>query len=127
MTLHGVGVDVADSSRLRRLLQAGGDRFARRWFSGREVAECAGSAAPELAFAERFAAKEAVWKAISVPWDGSLPWARIEVVRGNDGLPEVRLDGRVAEAARLAGVTSISVSWSSTGRLATAVALAGSD
>ncbi|MDQ7991610.1 MAG: holo-ACP synthase [Propionicimonas sp.] len=123
MNLRGVGVDLADAGRLRRLLDAHGERFAHRWFAGPEVAECESEPVPAVAYACRFAAKEAVWKALAVPWDGSLPWRWI-VVAAAAGTPEVELRGRVADAARLAGVTSVRVSWSSSGDLATAVALA---
>lgn len=126
MTLRGVGIDVADVGRLQHLLDAHGERFTHRWFAESEIAACESATRPATAYAWRFAAKEAVWKAIGVPWDGSLPWRWIVVTQGG-GRPAVELLGRVGEAARQAGVTSVSVSWSSSGDLATAVALAHTD
>lgn len=119
----GVGIDVVGVARLARLLDLYGDRLAARWFAASEVAECESDPCPAVAYACRFAAKEAVWKALAVSWDGSLPWRWI-VVGTATGTPEVELRGRVAGAAQLAGVTSVSVDWSSSGDLATAVAFA---
>lgn len=124
MGLRGVGVDVADTRRFGRLLDASPERFAQRWFDPAEIEECTADD-PAQAYACRFAAKEAVWKAISVPWDGGLPWRSIVVLGSTpDRPPQVRLRGRVGEAARLAGVTSIVVSWDCHDHLAVAIAVA---
>ena len=64
MTLCGVGIDVADVGRLARVLQRSGGRFTARWFTAEERRECEGAAQPVTAYATRFAAKEAVWKAL---------------------------------------------------------------
>ncbi len=122
MTVHGVGIDVADVSRLARLVERG-ETFTRRWFTPDEVTECAAAQVPADAYAGRFAAKEAVWKAMGLQWDGPVPWLSIAVVSAGDGLA-VRLDGAVGKAAGSAGVGSISVTISATASLATAVAIA---
>ncbi len=122
MAVHGVGIDVAEVSRLARLVQRG-ESFTHRWFTADEVAECGAAEFPATAYAGRFAAKEAVWKALGLHWDGPVPWASIAVLGDGDGL-EVRLYGEVESAAALAGVGPISVTISGTASLATAVAVA---
>ncbi|NGN93019.1 4'-phosphopantetheinyl transferase superfamily protein [Nocardioides sp. KC13] len=64
MSLQGVGVDVADIRRFARLLAMRGSGFAVRWFTDAEIAQCMAAATPATAFAMRYAAKEAVWKAL---------------------------------------------------------------
>lgn len=122
MAVHGVGIDVADVSRLARLVERG-ESFTHRWFTPDEVAECSAAQDPAAAYAGRFAAKEAVWKALGLHWDGPVPWQSITVLHAGDRLA-VRLQGPVASAAELALIGSINVTISGAGSLATAVAIA---
>ena len=78
---------------------------------------------PSRHFAARYAAKEAVAKALPVFWDGPLPWRSIEIVNDPRGVPLVRLSGAVLEAATRAGIGEISVSLSHCDEYATAIAL----
>lgn len=115
-----MGVDVVDLTRIERLVSTSAS-FPSRWFTEAERVQCAG--APEE-YAWRFAAKEAVWKALSLDaWDGRVPWAWIEIL----GTPEavsVRLAGDVAAAAIDAGVGRILVSCTVGSRAGLAVAVA---
>ena len=127
MTVHGVGIDITDTCRLDRLIAARGHRFLSKWFSPAEIAQCAGRPRPADAFGERYAAKEAVWKALGPSgWSGPLPWLGITVVDDADtGRLEVELSGAAAELADRLGVTSIAVSVTrgpGTTALATAIA-----
>lgn len=120
MTLRGVGLDIADVARFARLVESGG--FAARWFTPEEMAECTDAADPIAAYALRFAAKEATWKAIAVRWRGPLPWRSIAVL-GGPVAARVELSGEVARAAAAAGAGKITVALSIAGGLATAVAV----
>lgn len=125
MTIHGVGIDVVDVSRVSRLRGTSHDRFVRRWFSPEEIAQCLGGPAPDLAFAERLAAKEAVWKALRVEsWVGTVPWRLVTIVRTAAGPVRVELADEVRSAA--AGVGSILVDWVAAYEVAVAVAIAES-
>lgn len=78
MSVRGVGIDVAEVSRFRRLLNRRGDRFAEKWFVHDEVYWCARRADPAAALATHFAVKEAVWKALApTVWSSPLPWRSI--------------------------------------------------
>lgn len=119
----GVGTDIVAVARIAALMRDRGAAFLERWFTDREIGYCSSKAVPSHHFAARYAAKEAVVKALPVAWDGPLPWRSIEIVNDPRGVPSVRLSGAILDAATSAGVTEISVSLSHCDEYATAVAL----
>lgn len=121
--VHGVGIDIADIRRVHRLVAEYGDRFTRRWFTPEEATQSQRHPRPEELFARRFAAKEAVWKAIS-PEPGPLPWRQIAILDGDAGGFRVELSGEVGRAAAARGVDAVSVSSSRDGHIVLAIALA---
>jgi holo-[acyl-carrier protein] synthase len=90
----GVGVDVVEIDRFAAALERR-PRLAERCFTPDEAAYCASRAYPPQHFAARFAAKEAVGKALGI---GMTRWREVEVVRGR-GAPSIRLHGRYAARA----------------------------
>lgn len=125
MSLQGVGVDVADIRRFARLLAMRGSAFGARWFSEAEVAQCMATPTPATSFAMRYAAKEAVWKALGPhEWSGPLPWRGIEVLEEAPGRLEVRVEGAAADLAACAGVGVVRVSTVSGPRVVIATAVA---
>jgi holo-[acyl-carrier protein] synthase len=118
-----VGTDIVAVGRIAALMRDRGAAFLERWFTAREIAYCSGKAVPSRHFAARFAAKEAVAKALPVAWDGPLPWRSIEIVNGPRGVPSVSLSGAIRDAASRAGVGEIRVSLSHCDQYATAIAL----
>lgn len=119
----GLGTDIVSVTRIEKLLRERGQLFLARWFTPLEIDYCLGKAHPSRHLAARFAAKEAVVKALGCAWDGPLPWRSIEVVRDRRGVPAVRLSGAVQDVARDAGVRGIQVSLSHCDEFATAIAL----
>jgi holo-[acyl-carrier protein] synthase len=122
-----VGTDIVPVGRIAALMRNGGQAFLDRWFTEREIEYCAGKAIPSRHFAARFAAKEAVFKALPMPWDGPLPWRSIEICNDPRGAPAVNLSGALLNSARLAGVSEIKVSLSHCAEYATAVAFVAAD
>jgi holo-[acyl-carrier protein] synthase len=120
----GLGTDIVAVGRIARLIDARGASFLERWFTTEEIAYCRAKAKPSLHFAARIAAKEAVLKALSIPWNGPIPWRSIEISHDHQGRPTVTLSGRVLESATRAGVGDILVSLSHCDEYATAVAVA---
>jgi holo-[acyl-carrier protein] synthase len=118
--VFGMGIDVTEASRMRRLLERL-PRAYERLFSERERAYCDDFVKPWPRYAARFAAKEAVGKSLGIGIIGFV-WRDIEVLSG--GKPLIALHGGVAEVARRLGVTRVEVSLSHTGDLAYAVAAA---
>lgn len=94
----GSGVDVIEIARVARALERRGERFERRVFSEREIAECRRSARPADQFALRFAVKEATMKAVGTGWALGVRFADIESLMGagRRGRLEIRLHGRTA-------------------------------
>ncbi|MBN1172113.1 MAG: holo-ACP synthase [Micromonosporaceae bacterium] len=119
-----IGTDIVSVARMEALVRAYGSRFLERWFTPLEIRYCGSKAAPIRHFAARFAAKEAVVKALP-PWDGPLPWRSIEIVDQARGGPTVRLSGAFGAAAVAArtNVGDIRVSLSHCDSYATAVAV----
>jgi holo-[acyl-carrier protein] synthase len=118
----GVGVDLCDVDRMRRTL----DRtpgFARRVFTQAEQDYCRRARDPAERFAARFAAKEAVLKALAAGL-GACPFRDIEVVRARSGAPAVVLHGAAAALAAERGVAGWRVSLTHTRTMAEAVAVA---
>ena len=105
MAVVGVGVDVMEIDRFAETLRRR-PRIAERCFTEAEAAYCARKPFPPQHFAARFAAKEAVGKALGI---GMTRWREVEVVRGR-GAPTIALHGRYAERARQLGVDRIHVS-----------------
>ncbi len=87
-----------------------GDRFVQRAFTEAERAYCSRCQCPERRYAARFAAKEAVMKALGRGWFQGMPFKEIEVTRDPNGRPGVRLSGQTAELAGSLGVSCIHLS-----------------
>jgi holo-[acyl-carrier protein] synthase len=116
----GVGIDAVEVARLRRLLERL-PRAYERLFSAQERAYSDDFADPYPRYAARFAAKEAVGKALGIGIIGFV-WREIEVLSG--GQPKIALCGHVADIAAHLGVTRIELSLSHTAGMAYAVAVA---
>jgi holo-[acyl-carrier protein] synthase len=116
MASLAVGVDIIEIERVKSALQRFGERFLKRIYTPVEVAFCRGRA-HELA--ARFAAKEAVMKALGTGARG-LAWREIEVLPNRRGKPLVYLYGRALERARRIGVSAIEISLTHSRRLALA-------
>jgi holo-[acyl-carrier protein] synthase len=123
----GVGTDIVAIARIAALMRNRESAFLERWFTAGEIAYCSGKAVPSRHFAARFAAKEAVVKALPVAWDGPLPWRSVEITNDPGGAPSVSLSGALADAATRAGVGEIRVSVSHCDQYAIAFAVVGRD
>lgn len=119
MGILGVGMDTIEIARVADVLRRR-PRFAERCFTPGERDYCASRPFPAQHFAARFAAKEAVGKALGV---GIRRWQEVEVVRGR-GAPAVLLHGRMLERAQALGVWTIHLSLTHSRTDAAAVAVA---
>lgn len=119
----GTGVDLVEVRRLAAAVERRGQRFLERVFTARELAEARGGAARYQSLAGRFAAKEAVLKALGTGLR-ACRWRDVEVARGPGGRPEVALRGSLARRARAAGVERVHLSIAHTREHAVALAVA---
>lgn len=119
----GLGVDIVEVARMEAILSRS-PAFAKRVFSQAEQDYCNSKANAATHYALRFAAKEAVVKALGTGFSDGVGVRDIEVERASSGKPSVRLSGRALEVADEQGVRSISISLSYTKTDAVACALA---
>lgn len=119
--MHTVGVDIIEIARIAAALERWGDRFLSRVFTEREVQYCRGRV-PELAV--RFAAKEAVMKALGTGVRG-IAWREIEVLPMRGGKPLVFLHGRAELRARYLGLQDLAISLTHSQEFAIASVVGG--
>jgi len=119
----GLGVDIVKIERMKRILEKT-PSFPQKVFSSAEQAYCNKTANPATHYALRFAAKEAVVKALGTGFSNGIWVNDIEVVRPKGGRPMVKLSGRALEVAQEQGVREITLSLSYTHTDAVACALA---
>ncbi len=124
MRIVAIGLDLVAVPRIADLLGRHGGRFLARVFTPDEAAYALRQAARNDHLAARFAAKEAVLKALGTGWSGGIAWTDVEVVRGPSGVPAVRLTGQAAAVASRHGITEWRLSLTHTGGFAAAIALA---
>ena len=120
----GIGADLVEVDRFRRAL-ARTPSLAERLFSDEERDYAGRRHDPSERLAVRFAAKEAVMKALGVGL-GAFPLRDVEVVRSEDGRPGLALRGRAAVLAAEAGVDEWLVTLTHTATLAEAIVVARS-
>ena len=113
--IYGIGVDLVNVRRMERVLGRWGDRFVGRVFTRAEADLCRGRAFPSSAFAMRFAAKEALSKALGLGMRKGLRWRDIEVHHHPGGRPGLRLHGRASEVRTEERITGMHLSLSDDG------------
>ena len=118
----GIGTDLVDIDRLREVL-ARTPGMRTRLFCEGELAYADQSADPARPLAARFAAKEAALKSLKSGL-GAMRFTEMEVVRHDDGHPELVLHGDAAAFAASKGVGRFEISLSHTDTLAQAVVVA---
>ena len=122
-----VGIDLVEVERIRAALEHPriGLRFRERVYTQREIAYCEKRQRGRFqSYAGRFAAKEAVMKALGTGWARGVAWTEIDVRRLASGKPELTLTGRCADIAAGLGVTAWELSITHTGGHAAASAVA---
>jgi holo-[acyl-carrier protein] synthase len=103
--IAGIGVDIVEVQRIAAAVQRHGDRFLTRVFTPGEIAYCQGEEPHRSRrLAARFAAKEAVLKALGTGLRGGR-WTEIEVVSDSLGKPTIRLSGALAAVAAHRGIS----------------------
>ncbi len=104
MSVIALGLDLVEVARIRDLLERHGERFKERTFSAGERAYCDKNADPAIHYAARFAAKEAVAKALGTGFADGVSWSDIEVLRADNGQPSVALHAGAAQRAAELGI-----------------------
>jgi len=119
----GIGVDLVDIGRIAEMRKKHGERMEGLVFLRAEMEYCLARASADECFAARFAAKEAVMKALGTGWTQGVAFTGIEVVRTGLGRPEIRLHGSTAAKAEELGAGCIHLSLSHSREMAMAQAI----
>src|SRR6266478_7320777 len=113
MAIVGTGIDIIEVERVERALTrlVTATRFRQRVFTASEIAYCESRGRPRYqSYAARFAAKEAVMKAMGTGWNRYVGWREIEVVRERGHAPTIVLSGKAAEYASRKRITAFHLS-----------------
>ncbi|MBI4843914.1 MAG: holo-ACP synthase [Nitrospirae bacterium] len=108
--IYGIGIDMVRVDRVKELSEKWGGRFNRRVFTESEIAYCNGKKNPYLSLAVRFAAKEAMVKAIGSR--AFIDLTDIEVVNSDTGKPFIKISGKLKEFFKQNGIKNCHLSLS---------------
>lgn len=95
--VKGIGVDIIEIERIEKSIRESGDHFLHKIFTPQEVVYCNSKPKSFQHFAARFAAKEALSKALSTGWRGEFRWKDVEVANETSGQPRIELHGSLQE------------------------------
>lgn len=97
MTLVGIGNDIVEIERVATLVEKHGTRFLSRLFTEKELKYCLSHRFPSIRLAGRFAAKEAIVKAMGTGFRKDVTWLDIEILNDSQGKPVVYFSSRLVE------------------------------
>jgi holo-[acyl-carrier-protein] synthase len=93
--IYGVGIDLVKIERMKGIVEKWGQRFLNKVFTKEEISYCYDKKDPYLSLAARFAAKEALVKAIGSA--GPVSLTDIEVVNIDTGKPFIKINGKLKD------------------------------
>ena len=100
MNIFGIGTDIVNIKRMEKSLRRNGDAFKKRIFSKNEIIYCERKKNPSTFYAKRFAAKEALSKALGTGIRKGINLKNIEISNDNLGKPSIHLKGGAANFLR---------------------------
>jgi holo-[acyl-carrier protein] synthase len=125
MPIVGHGIDIVPTHRIAALLEEHGERFTERCFTPAELGYCRRQRKRLVEhLAGRFAAKEAILKALGTGWSGGIAWTDMEILPDPAGRPVLTLTGETARRAMALGIARWHISISHVEESAVASAIA---
>ena len=124
MRIYGIGIDVVEVGRIASAIERLGEPFLAKLFTSAEREYCESQKRPELHYAARFAAKEAVSKALGTGIGGQAGWLDLEIIRDPAGAPKLSLQGAAADFTKAQGISEIQISLTHAREYAAANAIA---
>ena len=124
MSVFGIGTDIVECLRVAKMIEKHEDVFIQRVYTPGEIEYCGGRKAAIQHYAGRWAAKEAILKAIGTGWSNGIQWTDIEVINHMGGAPFVKLGGQAKVICESKGIGDILISISHCRTFATAFATA---
>jgi holo-[acyl-carrier protein] synthase len=113
--ISGIGTDIVSIERFQRFIDQNNTALLQRLFTERERALCSARKSSASCYAARFAAKEALLKALGTGLRDGIAWRDMEITPNNLGKPELVLTGRAGEIYSSLGLGSIFLSLSHDG------------
>ena len=123
-TVLGIGTDITECLRIARMIERHGELFIDRVYTPEEVRYCQSRRQLTQHFTGRWAAKEAVLKALGTGWRRGISWRDVEIRNEPGGRPVVALRGGLRDLVQQLGVVELLVSISHCRSHATAYAIA---
>lgn len=127
MHVIGIGTDIVECLRVANMIEKHEDVFIRRVYTPSEIEYCGTRKSATQHYAGRWAAKEAILKAMGTGWSNGIQWTDIEVVNQMGGKPFVQLGGQAKVICESRGIAEILISISHCRNFATAFATALGD
>lgn len=124
MNVLGIGTDIIECLRIAQMIERHGELFINRVYTPLEIRYCQSRKQATQHFAGRWAAKEAILKALGTGWRKGISWRDIEVRNDHSGRPVVGLRGGARDIVEQRGIREMLVSISHCRSHATAYALA---
>ena len=94
--IKGIGIDIVEIKTIEKSISRS-KRFKERIYTANEIQYCEQKPFKFQHFAARFAAKEAVMKAMGIGWDKGIQWKQIEVLSEYNGKPIIRVSGKAKD------------------------------
>lgn len=123
----GIGTDIIECLRIAQMIERHGELFITRVYTPHEIQYCQSRKLATQHFAGRWAAKEAILKALGTGWRRGISWRDVEVRNEPGGRPTVALRGGARDVVEQLGITQMLISISHCRSHATAYALAQGD
>jgi len=123
----GIGTDITECLRIARMIERHGDLFINRVYTPDEIRYCRGRKQTTEHFTGRWAAKEAVLKALGTGWRRGITWRDVEVINEPGGKPIVNISGGAKQVVEQLGITQLLITISHCHTHATAFAIATGD
>ncbi|MDA0657723.1 MAG: holo-ACP synthase [Planctomycetota bacterium] len=124
MRVIGIGTDIIECLRIAQMIERHGDQFINRVYTDYEMEYCRARKASTQHYAGRWAAKEAVLKALGTGWIRGITWRDVEVRNHVGGKPTIALAGGARETCEKLGIVDMQISISHCRTHATAFAIA---
>jgi holo-[acyl-carrier protein] synthase len=124
MNVIGLGTDIIECLRIAKMIEKHGELFLQRVYTEHEVGYCSSRKAANQHYAGRWAAKEAVLKAMGTGWSRGIRWRDIEVKVELSGKPNVYLHSTAKDICNELGIADMLISISHCRSHATATAIA---
>jgi holo-[acyl-carrier protein] synthase len=117
----GIGIDIIEIDRIKKSVDTFGDSFLNKIYTKNELDYCLAKHNKYQHLAARFAAKEAIYKALTTGWEKDATWKSMEITNESNGLPVVNFFGNLKDF--ISNDKDIKISLSHSDNYVTAVAI----